>query len=339
VSSVGDLMSHPYLASSPDALYTDVSELIFGADISMANLECVVCPPVKRDLVLSVDVPPSLYYDEETFAVATGTAGKTFRFLAAASNHSLDFGEEGVDGTIRTLEEAGIAFAGLSARDSDPYRATILEHDGIRIGVVSYTFGLNSHRPPPERPHIVHRLALNEGVGGSDFVQLIRQLEQCRSDGVDFTVAHLHWGFEHELYPVPQQIALAHHLAEMGVDAIIGHHPHVVQPMELYRTKRDPRRLVPVYYSLGNLINPFSAPHVCRSGVARMTLSKGALDGTTRVYVRSAALVEVTQSADDAGRHIRLVPSTTRSGPGQAGQGPAARTSAEERVGRARTGS
>jgi poly-gamma-glutamate synthesis protein (capsule biosynthesis protein) len=114
---------------------------------------------------------------------------------------------------------------------------------------------------------------------------------------------------EYELYPRPGQIELAHHLAELGVDAIVGHHPHVVQPVEYYRTRRDAERVVPVFYSLGNLTNPFSAPHLCRSGVARVALARGATkDGNWRTYVKSATLSEVVQVADIAGQKLSLQP-------------------------------
>jgi poly-gamma-glutamate synthesis protein (capsule biosynthesis protein) len=325
LSAVGDLMTHAYLGTSRDVLFRDVADLIFGADISMANVECVLCPPVTKELVISFDDPPSLYYDEPAFLAAKGPEGKGFRFVAAACNHSLDFGEVGVDGTIRTLEEAGIAFGGLTPRDGDPRRATILEHGGMRVGAVAYTFGLNARKPPADRPHIVHRMALNEGIAANDFEQLKMQIAHCEAERVDFLVGQLHWGLEHEFYPVPEQIELAHHLAELGVDAIIGHHPHVVQPMELYRTRRDPHRLVPIYYSLGNLITPFSARHACESAVARITLAKGTLDGgSARTYVKAADLIRVTQVVDEARRQIHIIRTTER-------------TPAKEREGRART--
>jgi len=308
LSAVGDLMSHAYLAGSKDALYSEVSDLIFDVDLPMANLECVVCPPIVGDPVVRLDAPPVLHHDRASFAAATGACGKRFGFVAAACNHSLDYGEAGVDSTIRALEEAEIAYGGLTARNADPYRATILERRGVRVGAVAYTFGLNARKAPEDRPRIVHRMALNDGVAASTFDQLTRQIEHCRAEGVDFLVVQLHWGFEHEYYPIAEQIELAHHLAELGADAIIGHHPHVVQPMELFRTKRDPLRLVPIYYSLGNLITPLSVLHACTSHVARITLARGAMDGgSPRVYVRSADVVTVRQVADDARRQIRLV--------------------------------
>jgi poly-gamma-glutamate synthesis protein (capsule biosynthesis protein) len=62
---------------------------------------------------------------------------------------------------------------------------------------------------------------------------------------VDFIVVQLHWGMEFEMYPRPEQLEVAHHIAELGADAIIGHHPHVLQPVEVYHGK-------PILYSLGN---------------------------------------------------------------------------------------
>lgn len=92
----------------------------------------------------------------------------------------------------------------------------------------------------------------------------------------------------------------------MGVDAIFGHHPHVIQPAEYYRTRRDPARVVPIFYSLGNLVTPFSAPFLCRSLIARLELAKGIAEGATRTYVGRVQLAEVMQIADDEQRTLRL---------------------------------
>ena len=91
------------------------------------------------------------------------------------------------------------------------------------------------------------------------------------------------------------------------VDAIVGHHPHVVQPFECYRTARDPARIVPIYYSLGNLTTPFSAAFTCRSAVARFTLVKGLNSRReSRTHVKTAGISTVEQSADLDQKRIRL---------------------------------
>jgi poly-gamma-glutamate capsule biosynthesis protein CapA/YwtB (metallophosphatase superfamily) len=210
---------------------------------------------------------------------------------------------------IATLNERRIAFHGINGRDEDASRATILERNGIRIGVVACTFGLNGHEAPSDRPRIVNVAKLNSVE--ADLALFEAQLRHCKDSSVDFTIAQLHWGLEFESYPRPEQRTVAHRLAEMGVDAIIGHHPHVIQPVEYYRTKRDPQRVVPIYYSLGNLTNPFTAPFMCRSAVARLRLAKGKCGDRIVTFVKEAKTIEVEQVADDASRTLSLRVATT----------------------------
>lgn len=309
VSAVGDLMNHAYLASSADTLYPRVRELIFGVDLAMANLECVVRESPAGSLQIDARSAPTLSLDPRSLDVVAGHGPKRYALMATACNHSLDFGVEGVRSTIEALRARQIAFAGLNECEEDAQAMTVLDANGIRVGVLSFTFGLNAHQPPADRPRLVNRMRLDARPAEVDFAQLEAQLAHGRRTQVDFVVAQLHWGMEFELYPRPEQLELAHHLAELGVDAIIGHHPHVLQPVESYWTRRDPDRVVPIFYSLGNLTNPFSAPYLCRSGVARVELARGTtVDGRPRTYVKAASLAEVVQVADPVRRKLFLEP-------------------------------
>jgi poly-gamma-glutamate synthesis protein (capsule biosynthesis protein) len=293
LTAVGDLMPHPYLAASRDSLYADVKDLIFDADLAMANLESVVLDAPPK-LEVDFKAGPPVAMDRAAFAVAAGG----YDFLATACNHSLDFGEAGVASTIAAVRAGGIAFHGVNEHEADADRATVIERNGIRFGIVAHTFGTNAHRAPPSRPRIVNHTKLNRTRAEIDFSLLEAQLRSCVN--VDFIVVQLHWGMEFEMYPRPEQLEVAHHIAELGADAIIGHHPHVLQPVEYYRTRRDRDRVVPIYYSLGNLTNPFAHPYMWCSGIARLVVAKDA----HRTYVRSAELVEVDQVVD--GETIRL---------------------------------
>lgn len=307
LAAVGDLMSHAWLAGSADTLYRDVEELVFGADVAMANLECVVLPAAAAPLTFETQAGPPLHFDPPAFEVVRGSGARAFTFMATACNHSLDFGPDGVASTIDALRSRRVSFHGVNEREEDARAMTLLEANGIQIGVVSFTFGLNARRPPADRPWLVNRTNLNDPGREVDLTALEGQLAHGRREGVDFVVAQLHWGMEYEHYPRPAQLELAHRLAELGVDAIVGHHPHVLQPAEWYRTRRDPARVVPVFYSLGNLTNPFSAPYLCRSGVARIDLARGtSADGTVRTYVKGASLTELEQVADPARRSLSL---------------------------------
>jgi poly-gamma-glutamate capsule biosynthesis protein CapA/YwtB (metallophosphatase superfamily) len=308
LSAAGDLMSHAYLHRSAGTLYRDVEDLIFGADVSMANMEYVVEPPQSGALAITSDRTARLGLDHAQFQAISSHAGKRFRFLATACNHSLDFGADGIDGTMAALCRDGIAFHGINAAGEDGAEPAVVERNGIRIGALAFTFGLNAQKPPPDRPGIVNVMDLTAPLSKVDFSLLHRQLARCRSLDVDFVVAHLHWGLEHEMYPTPEQVEIAHHIAELGVDAIIGHHPHVLQPTELYRTKRDSDRVVPICYSLGNLINPCAADYLCTSGILRLTLAKGEIDGSRRTYVAEARVVDVVQTVDRVARTISITP-------------------------------
>jgi poly-gamma-glutamate synthesis protein (capsule biosynthesis protein) len=314
LSAVGDLINHRFLKDSKDSLYEQVHELIFNADVTMANLECPVFESARGDFVFDFKKPPPLYYDHESFGVVSGYKSSKYSFMAAACNHSLDFGIEGLESTIQTLRREGVAYSGINACEEDAARATMIEKNGFKIALVAYTFGLNAYKAPPSRPHAVNVMLLNDGPRANDFEIVKKQIAFCRNERADFVIFHLHWGMEHEFYPTPEQVELAHELAEMGVDAIIGHHPHVVQPVEYYTTRRDPSRVVPIFYSLGNLVNYFTAPYLRRSAVARIALAQGhGPDGSQRTYVKEARQVEVVQEIDEGQGRVYLRQASTKS--------------------------
>lgn len=307
LSAAGDLMRHPFLGASSKVLYRDVEDELFSVDVSMANLECNVMTSGSALSMRSTE-GPALSFSPEEFEVVTGSGSRPFSFLATACNHSLDFGQDGVASTITALRNSRIAFHGTNESEEDARRCVVVDRRGIKIGIIAWTFGLNARRPPADSAWIVNRTNLNDVVDAVDFVGITHQVEAARGSGVDFVVAHLHWGLEHEMYPTPEQRGVAQRLAEIGVDLIIGHHPHVLQPVEYYRTNRDPDRVVPIYYSLGNLTNPFSAAHACRSGVAQVTVAKGVCRGDhIKTYVAQAGCTLVDQRADADTGTLRIV--------------------------------
>lgn len=317
LSAVGDLMDHPFLSASRDTLYARVEDAIFGVDVAMANLECVLFSEGEAEFHFNPKKALQLRYSHASFDAIKGTTRRRYTFLATACNHSLDFGEAGVRSTIRTLRAEGIAFHGLNERADTADRACLIERRGFRLALISHTFGLNGYQPPPDQPWLVNRTRLNYALDAVDFSALERQLAWARAQRADATILQLHWGLEFEFFPTPDQLDVAHHLAELGADVIIGHHPHVLQPFELYRTRRDPDRQVPIFYSLGNLVNPFSLPEMCRSGIARVTLAKGRAAGNeTRTFVQAASVLPVVQHADEPRQQLQLTlesPPTLRS--------------------------
>ena len=109
----------------------------------------------------------------------------------------------------------------------------------------------------------------------------------------------------------PQAAGYAHKLAELGADAIIAQHPHVIQPIEIYRPQSDPDKQVPILYSLGNL-TPFAAPpYTVLSLVANLRISTGKLNGEKRTMVTGLEITPVAclaEQDDDGSMNAALVP-------------------------------
>ena len=183
--------------------------------------------------------PPSSYpifNAPDELAGAIGWTG--FDACTTASNHVVDQGQEGVRTTLRALDRAGVAHAGTARTHAEARRTTFLEVRGLRIALLSYTYGTNGLPLP-------HRWSVNvisrRGV--------VVDARRARRHGADLVLASFHWGSEYVHEPSFQQRTLARFLLRRGiVDAIVGQHAHVVQPID----RIDGRFVV---YGEGNLLS------------------------------------------------------------------------------------
>jgi poly-gamma-glutamate synthesis protein (capsule biosynthesis protein) len=299
--AVGDLMPHPFLSSSPH-LYDEVAGLFSEADWCSANLESPVCEAAASVRRRSSLAPPALGFSRDQLEAAVQLPTAAPRHVALANNHILDHGPVGVEATLATLDELGVGSLGITAPDRALQTPVMQAVGGVTLGVIAFTFGLNGNRPPREAGHHVDVANLNDHLEPVNLARLRRQVEACRSAGAELVVAHLHWGLEFELFPTRKQQRMARHICDLGVDLIFSHHPHVIQPIELYRPRREPERVVPICYSLGNLISPFTARIYRLALVVRVVVAQGMLAGRRRTFVERVTpspvmLVDDGQSA------------------------------------------
>jgi poly-gamma-glutamate synthesis protein (capsule biosynthesis protein) len=110
----------------------------------------------------------------------------------------------------------------------------------LTIAWVCHTFSVNNKPLPSDKPWIVD-ITLFDLVENPDMLRIEAQIKAARAAG-DLVILVLHWGAEWEFYPNPKQLEYAHKFAEMGIDAIIAQHPHVIQPIEIYRPYGDPQK-------------------------------------------------------------------------------------------------
>jgi poly-gamma-glutamate capsule biosynthesis protein CapA/YwtB (metallophosphatase superfamily) len=289
-SAVGDLMCTRGLENSKNQLYREVKELVFGADIAYANLESTLAPSRPEPLTLSTDESPLINVTAEQYDTLIAHGDRRFDIVQLANNHILDCGETGVRETLGRLEHDKIEHIGVNETEEASNRPRISEHQGLRIGWVAHTFSVNLKPFPKGKPWIVNVTPFHT-VREPSTALIERQIGACRAAGCDLVFVGLHWGLEFECYPHPEQLIWAHRFAEAGADLILGHHPHVVQPVEIYRTAD--RRSVPILYSVGNLTPVFSHPATVLSLVARMRLARGLQSSARRTLICELELTPV----------------------------------------------
>ncbi|MFD2682305.1 CapA family protein [Bacillus seohaeanensis] len=161
-----------------------------------------------------------------------------------ANNHSLDQGEEGILSSIAYYEKINMPYTGAFKNKQDQQTIRTFNVNGISFALLSYTYGTNGIPVPTGKEHLVNLL---------DEQKISTDIKEARKQGVDLVVLSLHWGNEYQRFPTDEQVRLAKSLTNSGADIIFGHHPHVLQPMETYKTK-DGREAV-VIYSLGNFLS------------------------------------------------------------------------------------
>ena len=157
---------------------------------------------------------------------------------STASNHSLDQGAEGVATTRRHLARVGVRATGTARSPAESRRILILRVRGVRIAFLSYTYGTNGLSPPARwSVNVISR------------ARVVADARRARRRGAELVLVNFHWGSEYVEAPNPEQRALARFLLRRRVvDAIVGQHAHVVQPI-----RRIAGRFV--VYGEGNLIS------------------------------------------------------------------------------------
>jgi len=237
----GDIVAHRAVnwhAEQPDGTYSytgmfdHIAPLISAADLAVCHLEQPVAPPGDEVII----EPMRLSVAAE---ITTAIAAAGYDRCSTASNHSLDRGAAGVDATVAAFSAAGIGQSGM-ASSPDTRLPDVLIINGVRIAHVSYTFSYNGIRPivgEEWRSNII------------DPLLVIADALAMRARGAEAVIVSFHWGYEKAVQPTGAQREVAAAVTASGtVDLIVGHHAHVLQPIEQVNG-------VWVIYGMGNVLS------------------------------------------------------------------------------------
>ena len=261
---IGDIMGHDEQIWSAenrethtfnyDDVFKYIKPVIGEADIAIANLEVTLAGQ------------PYMGYPQFSSPADLASACKNagIDYLVTANNHAADRGGKGIVSTITKLDSIGIPHTGtfLNASSRDSLSPLMIHYKGTSVALINYTFSTNG-LPVPE-PVIVNML---------DKESITKDVQKAKNKKADIIILFLHWGTEYDTIPSRAQTDMARYFLSIGVDMVIGSHPHVIQKMIILRDSTANENKL-VAYSLGNFISNQRKPKTDGGSIVRVELTR-----------------------------------------------------------------
>lgn len=272
ILAMGDMIFHQPIVKnyrSNDSydftpIFNNISSDINEADLAIANFEGSVNSNRKLSGFPLFNFPKETIYSLKNVG---------FDLLSTANNHALDTGLDGIAETISHINESGMKNFGTLAEDGD--KGIIVEKNGIKIGLISFTDTLNG----------MDSLMRGKDYSVNTFAQDVKSDIQNLKDNSDIVIVYPHWGNEYQLVPNERQIFLKTMLQEAGADIILGSHPHVLQKYEV-EDKNNKKYFT--IFSMGNALSNQRVENLKKSGVdtgalIKLVIEKDNISGETKL--------------------------------------------------------
>lgn len=262
VLSTGDILIHSMIldySKQADGSYefnqdfTMVKDAVSKADLAVANFEITLGGPDKAYSGFPCFNTPDSILD------ALKNAG--FDFLVTANNHCYDTSFAGLKRTAKTIRDYGFGQAGTRA-DLSQKKYEVVDVNGIKLGMVNYTYETTSDQPDRKGMNgILMTAEAGDYVNSfredklSDFYKEMEQnIKDMKKDGAEAVILYIHWGVEYSTQENEVQKKIAQKMCDLGVDVIVGGHPHVLQPAETLTSEVSGKQTFCIY-SVGNAIS------------------------------------------------------------------------------------
>ena len=297
---MGDIMGHgPQIRAAwqdsaqkydYNEVFSPLKELISSVDFAVANLE-VTLAGAPFDGYPQFSSPDNL---------AVSCKNNGVDVLVTANNHSCDRTNKGVIRTVKTLDQLSILHTGTFANNKlrDSLNLLILKKNGISVGLLNYTYGTNGM--PFFSPAYVNIL---------DSALIKKDILRAKSKAIDKLIVFVHWGAEYQDFPNKFQKNYNSYLESLGVDIVIGSHPHVLQPM-IYQGDSTNRKEFLTVYSLGNFVS--NQRERRKDGGAMFRLSFKRTSDQVRISNKEYLLTWVHKYKVENKNHYQILPCTQK---------------------------
>ncbi|MDD2377219.1 MAG: CapA family protein [Bacilli bacterium] len=239
LAAVGDALIHNGIYNSAyignntydfSKMFTHIKPIISKFDLAFYNQETVI-----GGKNLGVSTYPNFNSPDE---IGLNLLETGFNLVNLATNHTIDRGATGALYSANFWKTKDAYAVGSYASLEDRNEPVVKTINGISYSMLGYTYGTNGIAVPSGKEYLVNVYDANK---------VKEDIERVR-DKVDILIVSMHWGVEYTHIPTATQRQQAKYLSSLGVDIIIGHHPHVIQPIEFLDDTL-------VIYSLGNFIS------------------------------------------------------------------------------------
>lgn len=263
LAATGDLLMHVAVMNTGktsdgynfDSIFTYFKNYVSAADLATANLETTLA---SNNNGYAYKGYPRFNCPDE---IVDGAINAGFDLLLTSNNHAYDTSTTGLNRTVDVIREKGILNLGTKDTADEP-DFLVVEENGIKLGLMCYTYETN-RSPDKKAPNgLTMKNADAPLMNTFDYTNLdlfykeVRNsMTQMDTQGADAVVLFIHWGNEYQTKQNKKQTEIAQALCDLGVDVIIGGHPHVVQPVDLLTSSKDESHKTVCLYSMGNAVS------------------------------------------------------------------------------------
>lgn len=299
IAAVGDILMHKALQIKAakqgfQSLWYQVVPYLQDTDITYGNLEGPIANGVSKTGRLTID--PGHRWDNDVYSsyprfnahpnLAKALRASGFDVVSFANNHSLDRYGVGIDRTIENLDRAGLHYTGVRKSNLERPWYTVIKSKGFSIAWIACTQDTNGIHDKQNQVLFCYKK--------QDQQQLFSAIKYLKNR-VDAIIVSPHWGVQYRQAPTQRQQTFAKKLLNAGALAVIGSHPHCLQPMRQYVTK-DGRQTF-IAYSLGNFVSFQGTPKNRATVILYLTLKK-TVHGTVIDRVRYLPLYMQNRSGE-----------------------------------------
>lgn len=247
------------------------------ADITFINLESLI---TDKGTLNTLKSAPWLRAKPEAM---NGLLYAGVDIVNVANNHAFDFGRTGFEDCLSRLRASGISYIGGGRAYDEAYSPLFVTVKGKKIAFLGYMSVLYSNWTAT-KPYTLYGIKIpgRSGIAWLSENALRQGIAKAKAGGANLIVVSMHWGDEYLSRANSFQQKYGRMALDLGADIVVGHHSHVLQPLEVYTGKR-------IYYSLGNLIfdqTESSQTGVTRGGVINVICGDTGITAVNERYIR-----------------------------------------------------